>query len=131
MLMETTASKTMTGPILVTGPSTSGIVNHDSSDKEDISEQLLNEIEGYLSEVIFQKEKVIDISDTSIGNFGASFVAEAIPECKALEEIHLSKCGIKDEGALLIFDKLKTCNTINILDLNGNSLTDKCFEGLI
>lgn len=103
MLKETSNSKTMTGPII---PTSSNTVFHDSSEKEDISEQLLNEIEGYLSDVISMKEKIIDISETKIGNFGASFVAEAITECKGLEEIHLNNCGIKDDGALSIFDKL-------------------------
>jgi hypothetical protein len=58
-------------------------------------------------------------------------VAEAISDCGGLEEIHLSKCGIKDSGALTIFEKLKTCNTIHLIELNGNPLTEKCFEGLI
>ena len=102
----------------------------ESADKEDISEQLLNEIEGYLSEVIQKQEKVIDISETPIGNFGASFVAEAISECKGLEVINLSKCAIRDAGALAIFENLKT-STVHLLDLNGNHLTEKCFDGLI
>lgn len=58
-------------------------------------------------------------------------MAEAISECRGLEEIHLSKCAIKDAGANSIFENLKTCNTIHLLDLNGNALTEKCFEGLI
>jgi hypothetical protein len=36
------------------------------------------------------KEKIIDISDTIIGNFGAQFVSEAIPDCTGLQEIRLS-----------------------------------------
>ena len=69
------ASKTMQQPVLIAT---------DSIEKEDISEQLLNEIEGYLSDVINNQEIIIDISETAIGNFGASFVAEAISECKGL-----------------------------------------------
>lgn len=60
------------------------LIATDSIEKEDISEQLLNEIEGYLSDVINNQEIIIDISETAIGNFGASFVAEAISECKGL-----------------------------------------------
>ncbi len=71
------------------------------------------------------------MSDAGIGNFGACCVADAIKDCKALEEIHLSKCGIKDEGALSLFEHLKTCSTVHLLDLNDNILTDKCFDGLI
>ena len=93
---------------------------------------MINEIEVYLNDVIMQKEKIIDISETLIGNFGAKFVAEAVPECDGLEEIRLSNCGIKDDGALAIFEKLKmnSC-TVTMLDLNRNQLTEKCFDGLI
>ena len=78
-----------------------------------------------------QKEKIIDISETTIGNFGAKFVAEAVPECDGLEEIRLSNCGIKDDGALAIFEKLRSCPSITMLDLNRNQLTEKCLDGLI
>jgi Ran GTPase-activating protein (RanGAP) involved in mRNA processing and transport len=78
-----------------------------------------------------QKEKIIDISETTIGNFGAKFVAEAIPECEGLEEIRLSNCGIKDEGAIALFDKLRTASTVNMIDLNRNNLTEKCYDSLI
>lgn len=100
-------------------------------EKEEISEQLINDIEVYLNDVIMQKEKIIDISETTIGNFGAKFVAEAVPECDGLEEIRLSNCGIKDDGALAIFEKLRTSQSATMLDLNRNQLTEKCFDGLI
>jgi Ran GTPase-activating protein (RanGAP) involved in mRNA processing and transport len=69
---------------------------------------MINDIENYLNDVIMGKEKIVDISETTIGNFGAKFVAEAIPECESLEEIRMSNCGIKDEGAIAIFEKLKS-----------------------
>ncbi len=78
-----------------------------------------------------QKEKIIDISETTIGNFGAKFVAEAVPECEGLEEIRLSNCGIKDDGALALFEKVKCSQSVTMLDLNRNHLTEKCFDGLI
>jgi Ran GTPase-activating protein (RanGAP) involved in mRNA processing and transport len=81
--------------------------------------------------VIVQKDKIIDISETTIGNDGAKFVAEAIPECAGLEEIRLSNCGIKDEGALAIFEQIRHSSTVNMLDLGRNQLTEKCFDGLI
>jgi Ran GTPase-activating protein (RanGAP) involved in mRNA processing and transport len=74
-------------------------VQEPSPVEDNISEQLINDIEVYLNDVITQREKIIDISETTIGNFGAKFVAEAIPECEGLEEIRLSNCGIKDDGA--------------------------------
>jgi Ran GTPase-activating protein (RanGAP) involved in mRNA processing and transport len=58
-------------------------------------------------------------------------VAEAIPECEGLEEIRLSNCNIKDDGALAIFEKLRSSHQVTMLDLNRNQLTEKCFDGLI
>ncbi len=82
---------------------------------------MMNEIENYLNDVIVNQEKIIDICDASIGNFGAKCVAEAISECEGLEEIKLSNCEIKDEGALAIFEKLRTIkNQVTILDLSRN-----------
>ena len=78
-----------------------------------------------------QKEKIIDISETTIGNFGAKFVAEAIPECDGLEEIRLSNCGIKDDGAIALFEKLRQHATVTMIDLNRNMLTEKCYDALI
>lgn len=103
-----------------------------AEEKEDISEQLMNDIETYLNDVIVNQEKIIDICDASIGNFGAKCVAEAISECEGLEEIKLSNCDIKDEGALSIFEKLRSVkNSVTIIDLSRNQLTEKCFDGLI
>lgn len=52
-------------------------------------------------------EKVMDISETPIGNYGAKCVAAVITLCDGLEEIRLSGCDIKDEGANAIFDEMK------------------------
>lgn len=49
----------------------------------------------------------MDISETLIGNYGARCVAEVISLCDSLEEIRLSGCGIKDEGAIKIFEEVK------------------------
>lgn len=100
-------------------------------EKEEINEQLINDIEVYLNDVMTQKEKIIDISETTIGNFGAKFVAEAIPECEGLEEIRLSNCGIKDDGAIALFEKLRQHATVTMIDLNRNMLTEKCYDALI
>lgn len=78
-----------------------------------------------------QNEKVIDISETIIGNYGAKCVAAVLTLCEGLEEIRLSNCGIKDEGALDLFEELKTSDSVTVLDLNKNPLTEKCFDGLL
>jgi Ran GTPase-activating protein (RanGAP) involved in mRNA processing and transport len=78
-----------------------------------------------------QNEKVIDISETSIGNYGAKCVAAVLALCEGLEEIRLANCAIKDDGALELFEELKTAESVMILDLNKNPITEKCFDGLI
>lgn len=77
-------------------------------EKEDIDEELINEIENYLKDVMEHNDKVIDISETLIGNYGAKCVAAVLTLCDGLEEIRLSNCGIKDDGALELFEELKT-----------------------
>jgi hypothetical protein len=74
-----------------------------SEHKEDLDEELINEIEIYLKDVMEHNEKVLDISETSIGNYGAKCVAAVLTLCDCLEEIRLSNCGIKDDGALELF----------------------------
>lgn len=73
---------------------------------------------------------MIDISETNIGNYGAKCVAAVLSLCEGLEEIRLASCGIKDEGALELFEELKAADTVSILDLSNNNLTEKCFDGL-
>ena len=58
-------------------------------------------------------------------------MAEAIAECEGLEEIRLANCGIRDEGAIAIFEKLKSSQTMLVIDLSRNHLTDRCFESLV
>ena len=96
-----------------------------------MEEDLINEIENYLKDVMEQNEKVIDISETVIGNYGAKCVAAVLTLCDGLEEIRLSNCGIKDDGALELFEELKSSESVVVLDLNKNILTEKCFDGLI
>lgn len=78
-----------------------------------------------------QNEKVMDISETPIGNYGAKCVGAVITLCDGLEEIRLSNCDIKDEGAIYIFEEMKTSDSVQVLDLSNNPLTEKVFEGLI
>lgn len=77
------------------------------NEKEQIDEGLINDIENYLKEVMEQNEKVMDISETPIGNYGAKMCGAVITLCDGLEEIRLSNCNIKDEGAIHIFEEMK------------------------
>ena len=78
-----------------------------------------------------QNEKVIDISDTPIGNYGAACIAAVLSLCDHLEEIRLSNCGIKDDGAISLFEELKNGGSIKIVELSNNPITEKSFENLI
>jgi len=57
-------------------------------------------------------------------------VAAVLSLCDGLEEIRLSGCGIKDDGAIELFEELKQADTVNIVDLSDNELTDRVFKGL-
>ena len=52
-------------------------------------------------------EKVMDISETPILNYGAKCVSTVITLCDQLEEVRLSGCGIRDEGAITLFEEMK------------------------
>ncbi len=57
-------------------------------------------------------------------------MAAVLSLCDGLEEIRLSGCGIKDDGAIELFEELKQADTVNIVDLSDNELTDRVFKGL-
>eukprot|EP00349_Pseudokeronopsis_sp_Brazil_P007928 CAMPEP_0202959788 /NCGR_PEP_ID=MMETSP1396-20130829/3972_1 /ASSEMBLY_ACC=CAM_ASM_000872 /TAXON_ID= /ORGANISM="Pseudokeronopsis sp., Strain Brazil" /LENGTH=118 /DNA_ID=CAMNT_0049678569 /DNA_START=1482 /DNA_END=1838 /DNA_ORIENTATION=+ len=79
-----------------------------------------------------QNEKVIDISETPIGNYGAACIAAVLSLCDQLEEIRLGNCEIKDEGAINLFEELKSnASSVKIVDLSNNQLTEKCIDSLV
>lgn len=50
--------------------------------------------------------------------------------CKNLEEIALSNCEIKDQGARDLFENLRQHMSVKKVFLDGNMLTDKCLDSL-
>ena len=78
-----------------------------------------------------QNEKMIDINETHIGNYGAKCVAAVITLCDGLEEIRLSNCGIKDDGAISLLEELKSSDSVTAVDLSNNPITEKSFDTLI
>ena len=58
-------------------------------------------------------------------------MAAVLTLCEGLEEIRLSNCGIKDDGAVELFEELKNTSTVTIVDLNKNPITEKCFDALM
>ena len=74
---------------------------------------------------------MIDINETLIGNYGAKCVAAVISLCDGLEEIRLSNCGIKDDGAIALFEELREADSVIAVDLSHNAITEKSFDALI
>lgn len=54
-----------------------------------------------------------------IGDSGAKFFAEAIPENNSLQELDLSNNGIEDEGARFLLRALSHNFSLQKLDLSG------------
>ena len=63
-------------------------------------------------------EMSIDMSDTLIKNQGAKMVAVAASLCESLQELRLAQCGISDEGAIELFNELKDCATLQVIDVS-------------
>lgn len=73
---------------------------------------------------------VIEMSDSPIKSQGAECVAAAINFCESVTEIRLANCEIKDAGAVKLFIELANCPIVQLIDLSGNPLTEKCFDQL-
>jgi Ran GTPase-activating protein (RanGAP) involved in mRNA processing and transport len=43
----------------------------------------------------------------------------------------LSNCGIKDEGAISLFEELKNTHNVKSIELSNNPITEKAFDSLI
>ena len=75
--------------------------------EEDIDPEFMNEMETYLKECVDNNEQSIDMSDTLIQDHGCKMVAAAASLCENLQEIRLQQCGIKDAGAIELFNEVK------------------------
>ena len=70
------------------------------------------------------------MQDSPIGSSGAKCVAAAINFCEGLLEMKLSNCNIKDSGARSLFDELANSNSVQIIDMSRNPITERCFDSL-
>lgn len=43
----------------------------------------------------------------------------------------MSNCGIKDDGAISLFEELKHAHNVKSVELSNNPITEKSFESLI
>lgn len=98
---------------------------------QQISDDLITEIENYLQDVIQNGEKCIDISETEIGDYGAKAVAAVIPLTESVEDIRLVNCDIGDEGAIELFEELEGNGQVVTVELSSNPITEKSFPALL
>ena len=70
------------------------------------------------------------MSDSPIYSKGAECVAAAINYCEKVVEIRLANCEIKDNGALKLFAELAKSKSVEVIDLSGNPLTERCFDAI-
>jgi len=74
--------------------------------------------------------RVIEMSDSPIKSQGAECVAAAVNFCETVTEVRLANCAIGDGGAYKLFSELAKSKSVEIIDLSGNPLTEKCFDAI-
>jgi len=77
------------------------------------------------------KNDLAILNCNDIGDAGCIIIAESISSksCK-VKELRVSKCNINDEGARLLFKALESNNSISILNLSKNYISEKAFENM-
>ena len=74
--------------------------------------------------------RLIEMSDSPIKSQGAECVAAAVVFCEMAIEVRLANCDIKDYGAYKLFEELAKSKSVEIVDLSGNPLTERCFDAI-
>lgn len=98
--------------------------------EEPLDEQLVNEINDYLTGIMEDGARSIEMSDSPIKSQGAECVAAAITFCEQVVEVRLANCEIRDQGAQKLFAELAKSKSVELIDLRGNPLTDRCFDAI-
>lgn len=93
--------------------------------------EFCSEIEEYLKNCLNNNEDTIDMSDALILDYGAKLVATTAAICDNLQTIKLQQCRITDQGAIELFRELKDHQTLKLIDLSYNPITETCFEALV
>ena len=57
-------------------------------------------------------------------------MAAAITFCENVVEVRLANCEIRDSGAQKLFAELAKSKSVEVVDLSGNPLTDRCFDAI-
>ena len=81
---------------------------------------------------LFKKNDKINLSRNDLSEEVVINLAEEVKKNKEkIKEIKLIKCGIKDEGAILILKALEGCPKLNVVNLANNLLSDKIVNNII
>ena len=81
---------------------------------------------------LFKKNDKINLSRNDLSEEVVINLAEQVKKNKEkIKEIKLIKCGIKDEGAILILKALEGCQKLNVVNLANNFLSDKIVNNII
>ena len=82
---------------------------------------------------LFKKNDKINLSRNDLKEEEVVInLAEQVKKNKEkIKEIKLIKCGIKDDGAVLILKALEGCQKLNVVNLANNFLSDKIVNNII
>ena len=81
---------------------------------------------------LFKKNDKINLRRNDLSEEVVINLAEQIKKNKEkIKEIKLIKCGIKDDGAVLILKALEGCQKLNVVNLANNLLSDKIVNNII
>jgi len=98
--------------------------------EEPLDEHLVNEINDYLTGIMEDQANMIEMSDSPIKSQGAECVAAAINFCESVTSVRLANCEIRDLGAQKLFGELAKSKSVEVVDLSGNPLTERCFDAI-
>ena len=98
--------------------------------EEPLDEHLVDEINNYLQGIMDDKGTLIEMSDSPIKSQGAECVAAAVCFCEHAIEVRLANCEIKDYGAYKLFEELAKSKSVEIVELSGNPLSERCFDAI-
>jgi len=81
---------------------------------------------------LFKKSDKINLSRNELSEDIVVNLAEQIKKNKEkIKEIKLIKCGINDEGGVILLKALEECPKLNVINLANNSLSDKIVNNVI
>ena len=97
--------------------------------KLDLSETEIGAMEAYkIIENLGVNLTELDLSGNSIGNIGASYIADALKTNTTLTKLRLKKTRITDEGAKKLVEALKENVTLTELDLSENKIKEELID---